>query len=211
MLRRWLRHSVPALASCMIDNFAKYLGLLLGPCAADHQWTPIASKVLVRAADANFAASGIAAKLRHFRIHGTTTVMYKAQFAPLSPSMKQAYRKVEQRLTGSPWMALPPDLLHSLCGLGLPTELPDIDTLALAAQLRVTASSTTFWSSIGCIEKALASDEVLLHPPLSGWYERSIMYHLRRVWNIHSRMDPIMTIIEPGRNRHTSDVFTSIS
>ncbi len=208
MLRRWLRHTVPAIASCMIGNFAKYLGLMLGPGAADHQWTPVASKVLVRAADANFAASGVAAKMRHFRIHGTSTVLYKAQFAMLSPSMKQAYRKAEQRLTGSPWMALPPDLLHSLRGLGLPAELPDIDTLAIAAQLWVTASSATLWASIDCIEEALASDEVLLHSPLTDWHDRTILFYLRRVWNIHSQLDPIMTIFRTKpKQTHQSYIY----
>jgi hypothetical protein len=208
MLRRWLRHSVPTIASCSIANFAKYLGLMLGPGATDHQWTMLASKVLVRAADANFAAHGIAAKLLHFRIHGTSTVLFKAQFAPLTPLMRQAYRKAEQRLTGSPWMALPPDLLHSLRSLGLPAELPDIDTLALAAQLRVTASSATFWASIACIEEALSSDEVLLHPPLTDWHGRSILYHLRRVWNIHTQLDPMMAIFRTKpRQTHQSCIY----
>jgi hypothetical protein len=208
MLRRWLRHSVPAIASCSVGNCAKYLGLMLGPGATDHQWTHVASKVLVRAADANFAAHGIAAKLRHFRLHGTSTVLYKAQFAPLTPCMRQAYRKAEQRLTGSPWMAMPPDLLHSLRSLGLPAELPDIDTLALAAQLRVTASSATFWASIDCIEEALSSDEVLLHLPLSGWHDRSILYHLRRVWNIHTQLDPMMEIFRTmPRRTHQSSIY----
>lgn len=134
MIRRWMRHSIPSLAGAVVSNFAKYLGMLIGPGAAVSQWTPIASKVLVRAADASHAGIGIVAKLRHFRLHGTTTVMYKAQFTPLSSEMRQAYRKAEQRLTGSPWMAIPPDLLHSLRALGLPTGLPNIDFLITAAQ-----------------------------------------------------------------------------
>ncbi len=107
--------------------------------------------------------------------------MYKAQFAPLSPSMRHAYRKAEQRLTGSPWMALPPDLLHLLRAIGLPAQIPDIDLLAVAAQLRFTVSSATFCISLAEISTALDSDEVLLHPPLTDWHNRSMMFHLRDV------------------------------
>jgi hypothetical protein len=185
MLRRWLRNSVQALAGCIIGDYAKYLGVLLGPGAANRQWDPVASKVLVRAADACFSGAGVVAKLRHFRLHGTTTVLFKAQFAPLNGTMRQAYRKAEQRLTGSPWMALPPDLLHSLVALGLPAELPDIGLLTIAAQLRVVASSATFWPCFTEIEMAMNSDDVILHPPLTDWYKDSSLYLLRDNWMTH--------------------------
>jgi hypothetical protein len=195
MIHRWLRHSVRDLSGCIVANFAKYLGILLGPGAAISQWDPVASKVLVRAADACFSGSGIMAKIRHFRLHGTTTVLFKAQFAPLDSAMRQAYRKAEQRLTGSPWMALPPDLLHALTALGLPAELPDIEILTTAAQLRVVASSTTFWNCLGEIGRAMASDEVLLHPPLTDWYERSMLFILRDNWMKHNSLPAIRLIL----------------
>jgi hypothetical protein len=203
MIRRWLRSLVPTLAGCIVADFAKYLGILVGPGAATTQWVPAASKVLVRAADACFAGSGIVAKLRHFRLHGTSTVMYKAQFASLDGPMRHAYRKAEQRLTGSPWMALPPDLLHALNVLGLPAELPDVDLLATAAQLRIVASSATFWPCLGEIAKALDSDEALLHPPLSEWYNRSMLYHLRDVWSRHCSIPEIrITLKTKPRQLH---------
>jgi exonuclease III len=203
MIRRWIRHSVPALAGSAVADLAKYLGMLIGPGAADAQWTPVASKVLVRAADASHAGIGIAAKLRHFRLHGTTTVMYKAQFASLSGELRLAYRKAEQRLTGSPWMALPPDLLHSLRALGLPAELPNIEILTEAAQLRIVSSSVTFWACQDEILKAMNSDEVLLHPPLSAWYERSILYQLRATWRKHNQFGGIVKTLEAKpRDRH---------
>jgi hypothetical protein len=174
---------------------AKYLGILLGPGASLLQWAPVSAKVLVRAADACFSGSGAVAKMRHFRLHGTTTVLYKAQFASLDAGLRQAYRKAEQRLTGSPWMALPPDLLHSLVALGLPAELPNIDFLTTAAQLRVVASSTTFWPSLAEIGHAMDSDEVLLHPPLTEWYQRSLLYTLRDTWMRHNSMPAIKLIL----------------
>jgi hypothetical protein len=151
---------------------------------------------LVRAADACFSGSGIMDKIRHFRLHGTTTVMFKAQFAPLDGAMRQAYRKAEQRLTGSPWMALPPDLLHALKALGLPAELPDIEILTTAARLRVVASSTTFWNCLGEIGRAMASDDVLLHPPLTDWYDRSMLYILRDTWMKHNSLPAIRLILQ---------------
>lgn len=212
MLRRWLRHFIPALACSGIADFAKYLGMLIGPGAAATQWTPVASKVLVRAADACFAGIGIVARLRHFRLHGTTTVMYKAQFTPISADMRQAYRKAEQRLTGSPWMALPPDLLHSLRSLGLPVELPDIDMLTTAAQLRVVASSATFWACHDEIANVMNSDDVLLHPPLSNWHQRSMLFQLRDTWRRHNCIDGIRNILEcKPRERHQKLVYRYLS
>jgi hypothetical protein len=195
MLHRWLRHSVKALAGCIVSNFAKYLGVLLGPGAAAKQWEPVACKVLVRAADACFTSSGIVAKLRHFRLHGTSTVMFKAQFVPLNGTMRHAYRKAEQRLTGSPWMALPPDLLHALVALGLPAELPDIDTLATAAQLRVVASSGSFWACLAEVEAALNSDDALMNPPLKEWYFDSILFRLRDTWKLHCGCPTVKLIL----------------
>ncbi len=83
-LRAWLHREVPEFAACAIDNSYKYLGIAVGPAAVDAQWPAVCAKVLARAADAALLTNGFCAKLRHFRLHGVTTIMYKAQFAALS-------------------------------------------------------------------------------------------------------------------------------
>jgi hypothetical protein len=198
LIRRWLRYVAPRFATCLIQPYAKYLGIVFGPGASDVQWATVEHKVLARSAEASFAARGLNERLRHFRMHGTSTVMYKAQFVLLAPSLLQAYRKAEQRLTAAPWMALPPDLLHGLRSVGLPVDLPDLSLLATAAKLRVVATSATFWSGIAAFEVASSSDEVILHPPLTAWYGESIMFTLKKTWDIHHQMDPVKTILLSG-------------
>ncbi len=90
---------------------------------------------------------------------------------------------------------MPPDLLHSLCTLGLPAELPDLEFLATAAQLRVVSASATFWQSLDEIERAMCSDEVLMNPPLSAWYQRSMLFTLRDTWRRHNSIPAIKLIL----------------
>ncbi len=92
----------PSFATCSIGSAAKYLGVWVGPSADSMQWAPVEHKVLSRAAEAAFCGSGLFDKILHFKIHGTSTVLYKAQFADPSATMLTAYRKAEQRLTAAP-------------------------------------------------------------------------------------------------------------
>jgi hypothetical protein len=126
MILRWLRYVAPDFASCSIASCAKYLGIIFGPGADVLQWLPVEHKVLARSAEASYVGFGLIDRIIHFKMHGTSTVLFKAQFADLSASMLTAYRKAEQRLTAAPWMSLAPDILHSFIALGLPVSLADI-------------------------------------------------------------------------------------
>jgi hypothetical protein len=150
---------------------------------------------LARAAEASFVGFGLIDRIVYFKMHGTSTVMFKAQFSDLSASMKNAYRKAEQRLTAAPWMSLAPDLLHSFVALGLPAGLADIQVLATAAKLRLVASSSSFWEAAGAIDAALDSDDALMVPPLRPWYESGIVATLRRTWRLHHLLDGVSSIL----------------
>jgi hypothetical protein len=195
MILRWIRYVAPDFASCRIAACAKYLGVLFGPGADTLQWKPIEHKVLSRAAEASFVGFGFIDRVIHFKMHGTSTVMFKAQFADLTPEMLTAYRKAEQRLVAAPWMALAPEILHALVALGLPAGLADIQILATAAKLRLVASSATFWGTVSSIDAALDSDDALLAPPLRSWYAAGIIATLRRTWRTHHLMDGVSSIL----------------
>jgi hypothetical protein len=211
MIWRWLRVVAPAFAACSISSAAKYLGIIVGPAADSLQWAPVEHKVLSRAAEASFCGSGLIDKVIHFKIHGTSTVVYKAQFADPSSSMLSAYRKAEQRLTAAPWMALAPDILHALVPLGLPAGLVDIQMLATAAKLRLVASSATFWEAVNTIDSALASDDALMVMPLFGWYSTGIIGTLRRTWHAHHLLDGVSSILrKPDATHLQRDIYRAL-
>jgi hypothetical protein len=169
-------------------------------------------KVLSRAAEASFCGSGLLDKIIHFKMHGTSTVLFKAQFADPSASMLTANRKAEQRLTAAPWMSLAPDLLHSLVALGLPAGLVDIQMLATAAKLRLVASSASFWEAARTIDMALASDDVLMVPPLRAWYASGIIGTLRRTWHTHHLLDGVSSILrKPGAAHLQHDIYCALA
>ncbi len=211
MIWRWLRVVAPAFAACSISAAAKYLGIIVGPAADSLQWAPVEHKVLSRAAEASFCGSSLIDKVIHFKIHGTSTVVYKAQFADPSSSMLSAYRKAEQRLTAAPWMALAPDILHALVPLGLPAGLVDIQMLATAAKLRLVASSATFWEAVNTIDSALASDDALMVMPLFGWYSTGIIGTLRRTWHAHHLLDGVSSILrKPDATHLQRDIYRAL-
>jgi hypothetical protein len=211
MIGRWLRSVAPGFAACSIGSAAKYLGIWVGPAASSLQWAPVEHKVLSRAAEAAYCGSGLFDRILHFRIHGVSTVLWKAQFADPSATMMTAYRKAEQRLTAAPWMALAPDLLHSLGALGLPTSLVDIQILATAAKLRLVASSSCFWDAVQTVDRALASDDALMVMPLRGWYQTGILGTLRRTWRAHHLLDGVSSILRKPDAAHLQrDIYRAL-
>jgi hypothetical protein len=212
MIFRWLRYMAPDFSMCSISSCAKYLGIVFGPGADLIQWSPVEHKVLARAAEASFVGFGLIDRMVHFKMHGTSTVMFKAQFSDLSSSMRSAYRKAEQRLTAAPWMSLAPDLLHSFVALGMPVGLADIQLLATAAKLRLVASSSSFWEAASAIDSALASDEALMVPPLRAWYESGIVATLRRTWHVHHLLDGVSSILrKPGADQLQKRLFLALA
>jgi exonuclease III len=195
MIGRWLRVVAPDFAACRIASCAKYLGIMFGPGSDIVQWKPVEHKVLSRSAEACFVGFGFIDRIIHFKMHGTSTVMFKAQFADPTAGLLQAYRKAEQRLVAAPWMSIAPEVLHALVALGLPAGLADIQVLATAAKLRLVASSATFWETARSIDIALDSDDVLMVPPLRSWYSTGIIATLKRTWQTHHQMDGVASIL----------------
>jgi hypothetical protein len=212
MIWRWLRVVAPDFAACSICSSAKYLGIFVGPGADDLQWDSVQHKVLARAAEAAFCGSGLMDKILNFKMHGTSTVLFKAQFADLSANMLTAYRKAEQRLTAAPWMSLAPDLLHSLGALGLPVGLADIQLLATAAKLRLVASSSSFWEAARSIDAALDSDDALMVPPLRSWFSTGIIGTLLRTWRAHHLLDGVSSILrKPDQDRLQKRLYVALA
>ena len=78
----------------------------------------------------------------------------------------------------------------------MPFEVPNIDIIAKAAQIRLVASSATFNDATSAIDEAHQSEDCILAPPLQSWYKNSIIYTLRATWDAHYKIHnirPLMT------------------
>ena len=195
-IRLWLNEMLPAFASVQIEKYAKYLGIYIGPDAHLHQWDSNASILLKRAGDAALRTNGFNDKLRHYRTHGISTILYKAQFAHPNNAMRLAAKRAGQLICSAPWFAIPPDLLHGLRHINMPLEVPNIDIIAKAAQIRLVATSATFNDATSAIDEAYQSEDCILAPPLQRWYKNSIIYTLRATWDAHYKIHnirPLMT------------------
>ena len=109
-------------------------------------------------------------------------LQYKAQFLSPSGDLCKAYVKCEQRVLACPWNAVPEQVLHNLKCVGTRVELPHLETLARAAQVRLVASLPCFWDLHSQACGALDSDDCILGFLGGGWHLGTSLFKLAATW-----------------------------
>lgn len=158
-----------------IRGCARYLGVVLGPEALLAQWGSVLPIFLLRDADVYRTGRGLGARLAPFRSHIMSLVAFKLQFVPESPSLVAVMRRALQRLTGAPWMALPPVLLEEGRILGIGAAATNLQVLARAVTVRVAqAEEAALQRARALMRSSEESDECLLVPGLRRFRDQLI-------------------------------------
>ena len=99
----------------------------------------------------------------------------------------KAYVKCEQRIPACPWNAVPEQVMHNLKCIGMRVELPHLETLAVAAQVRLVASLPCFWGLHSQACSALDSGDCILRFLGGGWPCVFLFSDLLRLGGLHIR------------------------
>ena len=169
-------------AHCKAQLAGKYLGVFVGAGAGDVQWSDLPAKVGERTAQIRAQHSGLVFSLLVFRVYVTSLLQYKAQFLCPCVALCKAYVKCEQHILACPWNAMPEQVHHNLKCLGMRVELPHLETLARAAQVRLVASLPCFWDLHSQACRALDSDDCILGFLGGGWHLGTSLFRLAASW-----------------------------
>ena len=127
-----------------------------------------------------------------FRVYVTSLLQYKAQFLSPCVALCKAYVKSEQRVLACPWNAMPEQVHHNLTCLGMRVELPYLETLARAAQVRLVASLPCFWDLHSQACRALNSDDCILGFLGGGWHLGTSLFRLAASWRAAHSMRGVL-------------------
>ena len=116
---------------------AKYLGFMMGPEKAQHQWSKVREKMKNRAKD--WAAAGLGTYLtcEAYRIYIASVASFLGQLTNLPADWDDTEKEIISILFPGPYRWLPAEVAHSFGSMGLHRNLADIRLTAWAAKLRV--------------------------------------------------------------------------
>jgi hypothetical protein len=172
-LQQWLATNAPHVKGCTISRHAKYLGIMLGPAAAELSWIAPAEKLIERARQVRSMKQGFFKAILNYRIYALPVLAHVGQFenAP-APTLKNE-AKALQIITTGPWNAIPKDLLYQLTKVGFPIEAPSVALLNRAQMYRTAISSNTFAMLEAKLEQTKMDDDAVLCPSLRYWHNES--------------------------------------
>ncbi len=159
----------------LVQNSGKYLGIHLGPGAADVRWDAPSSKFWARCLDAMAGNGGFFEALRHYHIYGVSVLAYIMQLAPVPPEILGLERRAVQNLTRGPWHAIPNECMAALKDLGFPTEVRSLKLISQASMFRVTEACTLFDSLARSISEQPNDLEAFMRPRRPKWHNDAIL------------------------------------
>ena len=179
-LRNWLAEDVGGFQKCTISNFAKYLGIMIGPDAAGKSWVAPTKKYVERVHAVRNLGLGFCRAVSNYQIHAVSVLQFVAQFEEVPPETLKAEMRSSQLLVAGPWNAIPLDMMHQFKDLGNQVELPCLKHISRAAMYRAAVQSATYWKMDGLLDQALESDDRLGIPKHPQWWESAHIMQLRR-------------------------------
>jgi len=120
-----------------VRTCAKYLGFILGPGRGDHSWDGPLKKFRARAITWGRAGIGMMMTLRAYRTYVFTVLSFVAQLAEVPARWRTIEAAALRAMFAGPNKWIDAEFLHNLSELGLPLNLPRLETMAIAAKSRV--------------------------------------------------------------------------
>jgi hypothetical protein len=178
-LRTWFGLTNILCEGFKIQNYAKLLGIYVGPGAADRIWTEALLKLHERSFFVKDCGLGLTKSIYLFNQLAFPVLSYISSLCPPSKYVLQQYHNAMQRLVRGPWMAIPMNVLTSCTRIGMPFEIVNLVDYSKAAMFRVAATSDIFGDICRSHDSISNGDNALFDCPLKAWYSRSIGVTLR--------------------------------
>jgi len=199
-LRDWFESVNVLCTRFKIQNYAKLLGIFVGPGASDRIWTESLLKLHERSYYVKDCGLGFTKSIFLFNQIAFPVLSYIASLCPPNKQVLQAYHSAMQRFVRGPWMSIPMNILTACTRIGMPWEVVNLQDYSSAAMFRVASTSDTFIDICRKQDEIFNSDDVLLDCPLKEWYSRSICANLRS--NMESLENRFVITRADGPSRH---------
>ena len=135
------------------------------------------TKVTSRADVSRNYPGNFAEKVRHYKTYAFSTLGYHLQFAPPPPELVKHERRALQRLTVSPWQAVPTSALFGLPYLHINIHLPSAQVVSQAARLRLALTSAELLRIYSHTHSIPDDLDVRLQPATAPWHFQTSLHH----------------------------------
>jgi hypothetical protein len=173
--RRQIVEGIPRLTKILVQSSGKYLGIHLGPGAAEVRWDSALTKFWTRCLNAKATNGGFFEALRHYHVYGVSVLTYLLQLTPATADLLNIERRAAQNLTRGPWHAIPGACLAALKDLGFPAEVRSLQLISQASMFRVAESCINFEDLSDGITRQPNDREALMRPRSPEWHASAIM------------------------------------
>lgn len=146
-IRRRVTDVAPALGGMQIACSAKYLGVQVGPGAAEVFWDAATRKYWSRLLDECQVHTGMADRIRRYARRVFPVLRYLLQFRAPSPSLLALEGRPLQRLVAGPWQTIPTQCMRRLDLLRLPAP-PSLASARRADSARVILTTPAVWEAL---------------------------------------------------------------
>jgi len=146
-----------------------YLGVIIGPGAGDSGWVAPAVRMKARTVMIKQKDLGISKSLKLMASDCLSIMAFTASFQVLSKAAITSILDSVQRVTKTPWRAIPDKAFLILDSLGLPCYIRDPERNNQAAMLRTALTSQEFFNGKELVARAHGSDEWKMGCSLNKW------------------------------------------
>ena len=142
----WLKEHIPEWQSFAVTSHAKYLGLLLGPAAGEHQWDTATQKYKHRVHKIALLEAPIQIKSYLYNTNAVPVLQYIAQLLPIPRLFIQVELGLLHKMLHLPNNAFPLKAMQSFHLLGGPA-LSAVSCTSTAARIRASVMTLTGWKT----------------------------------------------------------------
>ena len=190
-----LREHCPSAKDFRVKTSGKYLGIFIGPDAADSSWCLPLRNFLARARDIRSLGLGVITSLRLFNQQCLPVLSFVASVLPIPPQARRLEHRVLQILTAAPRHAWPSNLLMSFKMVGVPVEAMSLVDLGLSSSFRLSRALPSLSSASARLRDLWSHDDSILDPRrrawVDAWVHSSVSFHLLHAGPSLSSIIPI--------------------
>ena len=171
-----LGESIPLWRDFKVALHAKYLGVVIGPGAADVRWTEVDAKFRARVRTLAGIPLGINLTCIAYKIFAASTLSYVMQVSPIRGSWPQLQDEIGPQLVRGPHRWIPPSwLFDRRSDMPLPSSFVDVGVLHEAVLIRTALTLGPMAPRAAALNKALGADTELLAHPWRAWRSSSMV------------------------------------
>ena len=131
-----------------MKDHAKYLGVAIGPGAADHRWTKARDKFIAVCARIPASSQIFFRILVSFKIYALSVLSFVESVAEPDAATIAAETLALERLSARPFHSMPSALLRRGSACGLKVEVDGVQLTSKAARFRVASQSACLSTGI---------------------------------------------------------------